>query len=72
MVKRLASVTRFGKILKVFTNILRVYLLFFKILNLLWQKLYAIVQCFQWPNIEQIILLSRHTDACRGCKLSLD
>ena len=42
MVKRLASVTRFGKILKVFTNILRVYLVFFKILNLLWQKMYAL------------------------------
>ena len=36
----------FGTILKVFEKILRVYLVFGKILMLLWQKCYAIGQVF--------------------------
>ena len=48
------SVTRFGAILKVLGKFLKLYLVFVKILFLLWHKYYAIVQMFdgcRCPNI---------------------
>ena len=59
----LANFYHFGKKLKTCGNFLRVYLVFGKIVNLLWQIIFYIEQiyCYKRPNIELIILLSGHT-----------
>ena len=45
-VTRFVEISPFGKIFKVLDNFLRVYLLFGKILDRLWQMLHAIGQVF--------------------------
>ena len=62
------SVTRFGhfgKNLKIFGNIFKVYLVFGKVLNPLWHNFYALGQIFiavpKWLNNKNTTWSSGHT-----------
>ena len=61
----LAKFHHFGKYLKIFGNIFKVYLVLGNVFNSIWQYLYAIGHIFitenEWPIIEDTIWSSGHT-----------
>ena len=57
----LAKFQHFGKILKVFGQVRKHYLVFDKF----WRYIsFAFFHCFKWPNIDQIIIIKPHLHTC--------